>query len=111
MKSDDREVKESPLYQGEDEQIAYSLTTTPWVSTPASPTVKIFSIKGGVKTDTSTTNLSGSASATGDIITTPLVKSLVDGTQYRWRYRGLRAGIPGKHGQPLLGRCRWLNYP
>ena len=104
MKSDDREVKESPLYQGEDEQIAYSLTTTPWVSTPASPSVKIFSIKGGVKTDTSTTNLSGSASATGDVITTPLVKSLVNGTQYRMEIQWTSGGDTWEAWATIVGQ-------
>ena len=76
-----RQIKESPLAQGEDEQIAYSLTTTPWGSTPSSVSVVIKSLPD--LTDTSATNLSGSASVDGDVITTPKVISLVAGTQYR----------------------------
>lgn len=83
MKHTDREFKESPLYQGEDEKIAYSLTTTPWVSSPTSPATKIFRVSGGTKTDTTATNLNGSTTAVGDVITTPLVQSLIAGAEYR----------------------------
>ncbi len=76
-----REVKESPLAQGADEQIAYSLTTTPWGSSPSSVSVKIYNLATGV--DLTTTNLSGSASAAGDVITTPLVTALVAGVSYK----------------------------
>lgn len=80
-----RAVKESELYQGKDESIAYTLTTTPWGSTPTSVAVTIWSVSSttGALTDTSSTNLSGSASVTGDVITTPLVTALTAGTEYR----------------------------
>lgn len=76
-----REVKESPLVQGADESLAYSLTTTPWGSSPSSVSVKIYNLTTGA--DLSATNLSGSASAAGDVITTPLVTALVAGTSYK----------------------------
>lgn len=75
-----REFIESPLRQGKDEQIAYTLTTTPWGSSPSSPVVTIYDQTG---TDVSTTNLSGSASAAGDVVTTPKVISLTAGKRYR----------------------------
>ena len=79
-----REVKESPREQGADERIAYEITTTPWGSTPSAVDVKLFSIGAdGSLTDVTATKLSGVASVTGDVITTPLVISLVAGTTYR----------------------------
>ena len=41
MNTDIRKVKESPLVQGVDERIAYTLTTTPWGSSPSSPSVVV----------------------------------------------------------------------
>jgi hypothetical protein len=75
-----RKVKESPLYQGVDEQIAYQLTTTPWGSSPGSVAVTLKDAEG---VDMSATCLSGSASVSGDVITTPTVKSLIAGQKYR----------------------------
>jgi len=76
-----RKIEQSPLYQGEDEQIVYTLTTTPWGSSPTSVVVKIKDT--ATNTDVSSTCLSGSASTTGDVITTPIVKSLTAGSLYR----------------------------
>jgi hypothetical protein len=67
--------------QGEDEEIAYLLTTTPWGSTPGTIVVKLY--EGNDRTDVSATCLSGAASALADVITTPVVKSLTAGLQYR----------------------------
>ena len=75
-----RKFKESPLYQGTDEQIAYRLTTTPWGSSPTSPTVVIKDQNG---VDVSSACLSGIPSVSSDYITTPLVVSLVPGIKYR----------------------------
>ncbi len=80
MRAEDREIIESPLYQGEDEEIAYNLTTTPWGSSPGSVVVKAYELDG---TDVSSTVLNGTASVAGDVITTPAVRSLTDGTVYR----------------------------
>ena len=81
MTTTTRRTIESPKYQGVDEQIAYTLTTTPWGSSPTSVSVAIKQLPA--LTDTSATNLSGSAGVAGDVITMPLVKSLVADTQYR----------------------------
>ena len=78
-----REVKESPLKQGVDEQIAYQLTTTPWGSTPATITVAAYDVSDNGRTLVTSTILSGTASATGDVITLPTVKSLTADKRYR----------------------------
>lgn len=75
-----RRVKESPLKQGVDEQIAYELTTTPWGSSPSSPSAAIYDSD---RNNVTTTCMTGSASANGDVITTPLVHSLKAGERYR----------------------------
>lgn len=74
-----RKVKKSPVYQGEDESIAYIFD---WalVGTPTSPTVVI---KNADLIDTSATNLSGSASVVGNTVVTPLVTALTSGVMYR----------------------------
>jgi len=82
MRPTSREVVEGKLYQGIDEQIVYSLTTTPWGSSPSGVSVKAYDASDGYA-DVTTTVLSGSASATGDVITLPKVKSLTLGHLYR----------------------------
>lgn len=82
MKADDRRVAEGMQYQGADEQIVYSLTTTNWGSSPSSPSVKAYDIGDGHK-DVSSTVLDGSPSVVGDVITLPKVKSLTAGHRYR----------------------------
>ncbi len=77
-----REIKESPLpAQGVDERIAYSLTTTPWGSTPTSVVVKLKIWPEGK--DVTAEHTSGSASTIGDVITTPLIIGLENGVHYR----------------------------
>jgi len=84
MNKTSRMVVESPIYQGEDEQIVYTLTTTPWGSTPTNVAVTLYSVSTLMEyTDVSSTCLSGSASVDGDTITTPIVKLLVEDTLYQ----------------------------
>jgi len=80
-----REITESPINQGIHERVAYQLTTTPWGSSPSSPEVKLYSVNitTGVLADVSATNLTGTATIVGDVITTPLVIGLAAGTRYR----------------------------
>ena len=78
-----REIKENMIFQGSDESIVYSLTTTPWGSTPTSTAAAIFTVVGDTYTNLTTTCMTGSTSVTGDIITLPSVHSLTAGTQYR----------------------------
>jgi len=76
-----REFKESPIYQGEDEIMAYTFDTTPSGSTtPASPSTVI---KNAAGTDVSGTNLTGSDSVSAPNITTADVTSLTAGAKYR----------------------------
>lgn len=77
-----REVVEGRLVQGVDEQITYTVTTTPWGSIPGSIAVKAYDASNDLL-DVSSTVLSGTASAVGDVITTPLVKALTEGHVYR----------------------------
>jgi len=79
MNDESRRIIESPIYQGASEQIAYTLTTTPWASDPSSPVVTIKDMDGN---DVTSTYASGSASASGDVITTPTILNLVANVQY-----------------------------
>ena len=76
------EVEQGRLFQGTEEQIAYTLTTTPWGASPSSITVKAYDVTSGL-VDVSSTVLLGTASAVGDVITTPLIRSLTEGKLYR----------------------------
>ena len=83
--SDKREFKESPFEQGEDEEAAYKLTVpTSWgTATLTGITITLYEDPDGDNTDVTSTKTSGSASASGQVITTKLVKSLTDGKKYR----------------------------
>ena len=78
-----REIKEGLQYQGEDETLVYTLTTTPWGSTPSATAAKIYAVDGDTLTDKTTTQMSGATSVLGDVITLPEVTALVAGTLYR----------------------------
>ena len=75
-----RQVAESPVTQGPYEQIAYSFDWSAIGTPDSAGTVKIYDKTG---TDTSGTNLTGSASLTGNIVTTPIVKSLTARGKYK----------------------------
>jgi len=75
-----REVNESPLTQGTDESIAYTIDFTRW-GTPSSPTVTLYDETAAE--DVSSTNLTGSASVDSNEVTTPAVHSLTRGHNYR----------------------------
>lgn len=76
------QVKEQKLRQGADEEIAYALTTTPWGKNPTDVAVKAYDCNADYA-DVTSRVLSGAASVTGDVITTPVVKSLKERTDYR----------------------------
>lgn len=76
-----REVKEDGLKQGQNEEIVYSITTTPWGSDPSSVVVTAYDRTEEYE-DVSATVLSGDPSVSGDVITTPTVKSLTRGHVY-----------------------------
>ena len=70
--------------QGVDEQISYSVTSTPWGSSPSSISCKVYDITDGAYTDvTSTVMPTNSPAAVGDVITLSPLKSLTAGKVYR----------------------------
>lgn len=76
-----REVVEGVQYQGEDEEIVYTLTTTNWVSSPTNPSVVVKERDG---TDVTATAMpTNSPSVSGDVITLSPLKSLTTGKEYR----------------------------
>jgi hypothetical protein len=75
----EREVTESPRYQGSTEQIVYSFEFSAW-GTPTSPTVTLYDRTDNQ--DVSTTCLNGSASISSTKVLTPTVKNLENGHKY-----------------------------
>jgi len=86
MNDTDRRIVESPIYQGTAEQVAYTLTTTPWGSSPSGVSVALYDADG--TNVTSSHQVSGSASASGDTITSWVVGSLDAGAYYQfvWQF-------------------------
>lgn len=79
-----REVNESPVYQGINEQLVYTVTTTPWGSTPATLVNTLWDITDADNpSDVSSTKLTGSTNAAGDVITTKKVYGLTLNSNYR----------------------------
>ena len=83
------EVSQGLQYQGPDERLVYTITTTSWEAAPTSPTVVAYDENGHVDV-TSTGGATGSgvfpsnsASASGDVITLDLLRDLVAGHTYR----------------------------
>lgn len=76
------EVAEGTQYQGADEELVYTLTTTKFGSTPSSVTVTVKDLTANWKDVTSDVT-SGSTSIASDVITLPTVKSLTPDHTYR----------------------------
>lgn len=87
-----REIREGPQEQGTDESIKYTLTTTNLISSPESASATIYSYDGSTYTDVTATNMTGSASISGDVITLPTIHSLVEGTNYRVEVQFVKSG-------------------
>ena len=89
-----REVFESPMVQGVDEVIIYTLDTTPWGGGPSSPSVVVYALVGGVKQDDVTEDVMpiNSPSVDGDIITLSALSGLEADTRYRIEVRWTKAG-------------------
>lgn len=68
------------VWQGVDEECIYSVNVANWGSSPSSPTVVVKDEDGADVTGDVT---SGSASAAGNVITLPTIKSLTLATMYR----------------------------
>ena len=84
-----RKIVESPWTQGVDEEAAYTVDTSTWGGSPSAVSVVLKDSNGD---DVSSTNLSGSASVSGDIITTPVVKSLTADSRYRLEVKFTSSG-------------------
>jgi len=84
MNRRDLEVAEGIQYQGENEAVTYSLTTTPWGSTPTGVAVTVEDLSNNEK-DVTATVATGSASVSGDAITLPEIANLTHGHTYRVR--------------------------
>ena len=84
-----REWKESPVYQVEDETIAYVLEIpTSWGTAPLSSiSCTLYEDPDGANDDVSTSCLTGSASASGQYVTTESVTSLTAGKKYRFEQK------------------------
>lgn len=68
--------------QGLEEELAYTIDTTNYGGSPTGPTVTAYDLTDQYR-EVTTEILSGSASLSGDDITTPIVKSLTAGHIYR----------------------------
>jgi hypothetical protein len=93
MSSSKRRVQQHPMPQGTSEVVAYTLTTTPWGGSPSAPVVTVLDVTDSPSgTDVTATVCSGSASVSGDVITTPLIRSLTQDHIYhlfvRWTAGG-----------------------
>jgi hypothetical protein len=87
-----REVVESPLKQGADEQVVYSLNTEPWGGTPADTTVTVYDVTTGGAEDVSEDVLTGDVSESGDTITLPAIGGLTAKHIYRVEVRFASGG-------------------
>jgi len=92
-----RAIRESPVTQGEDEIISYTLTTTPWGVNPTSVNVIVFDVTGADETSdwlnvTSTVMPVNSPSVVGDVITLSPLKLLTDAHIYRLEIRFTSSG-------------------
>ena len=85
----ERYVKESPMFQGEDERLAYVLDTTNWGGYTSGATCVL---KDAIGNNITSTNLSGVVSISTNYITSPLVISLkrnqVYTLEFKWVYSG-----------------------
>ena len=78
----DRVIIEGVQNQGVDEEIVYTITTTPWGSSPTSPSVVVKDLSDDSPV-TSTVMPGDPPSVSGNIITLSALKLLTAGTRYR----------------------------
>ncbi len=77
-----REIIEGVQYQGVDETIVYTITTTPWVSSPTFSAVVVKLVLDDSDV-TSVVMPSGAGSESGDVITLPALKLLTAEEMYK----------------------------
>lgn len=82
-----REIRQGLQYQGEDEEIVYTITTTAWGSSPSAVSVAVKDERAGFADVTSTVMPTGSPTVAGDVITLPTMKALTRGRTYRVEVR------------------------
>jgi hypothetical protein len=70
-----REVKESPIAQGVEEQIAYRIDVAPWGSAPTDVDMVVLDESAGFA-DVTGSVTTGAPGVVGDVITLPLLHSL-----------------------------------
>jgi len=87
-----REFSNSPIEQGADELCAYRIDTVTWPGAGDPGTVSVVLKELPALTDVSSTKLQGPPSVSGNVITTPVVKLLVAGTQYRLEVKWIKEG-------------------
>lgn len=79
-----REMTFSPLRQGKDERKTYATRVEPAGSAPTSPTIKAYDVTGGIYEEVTTTVFpSGLPSASGNVITWPELRNLLQDHEYR----------------------------
>lgn len=82
VERDIREVKGGELVQGVDEEIVYTVTTTPWGSSPTNVAVTVLDLSDD-SNDVTATVTSGASSVSGDVITLPKLLSLTVDHRYK----------------------------
>jgi hypothetical protein len=78
-----RELVESPVEQGVDESITWTVDVSNVGSSPTSPSVDVFATDDLATSVKSTVMPSGTPSVSGDVITLPELTALTAGTNYR----------------------------
>jgi hypothetical protein len=87
--SNTRRITGGIIFIGKNESVPLTVDFANWLSGPlTSPTVSLFDVTTGQPgTDVSGTKLSGSASVSGTVVTTPLITGLTDGATYLLRVK------------------------
>lgn len=78
-----REAVQSDLRQGVDERIIYTITTTPWVTDPASTIVIVKDVDNDYADVTATLMPINTPTESGDVITLSLLRDGTQDTRYR----------------------------
>lgn len=82
--SSKRECIESPAEQSPDEAISYSITTTPWGSTPTDVALVVWDVTDdNAPSNVTDSTTAGSNSVASDVITTKRITTLTVGHKYR----------------------------
>lgn len=83
---------ESPKFQGDDESIIYSLTTTPWASGPTTAVVAVEDMSNVNLDVTSSVMPVNAPTVVGDVISLSALKLLTVGHTYRVEIRFAAGG-------------------